>query len=209
VRPSLTDNEVHLWLVDLADVAAVPDGVLTGAELERRERLRDPAAGRRWASSRWALREVLGRYLDQAPGEIELTLGEHGKPELAAPAADLRFNLSHSADLALIAVAGAAVGVDVEWIDPDRDFVALARRALGAEDVRAITASPPQLRAAAFYAAWTAHEARLKCDGGGFGGPPPPRELTAVSVDVGGGYAAAYAVADRRPRERRYRLDLR
>jgi 4'-phosphopantetheinyl transferase len=209
VEPSPADNEVHLWLVDLDAAAAVPDGVLASSEQERAKGIRNPAAGRRWATSRWALRKILGDYLGQGPGEVELAVAEHGKPELAAPGRGLEFNLSHSEGLGLVAVAAAAVGVDVEWIDPDRDFAALAKRALGPEALRAIESSPPEQRAAAFYAAWTAHEARLKCGGGGFGGPGPGPDLTTVPVAVGDGYAAAYAVAGERPRERRYRLELR
>ena len=209
MEPSPADNEVHLWSVDLDAAGALPDGTLTGAELQRRERIRAPQAGRRWAASRWALREILGRYLGRAPGAVELVVTEHGKPTLAAPSPRLEFNLSHSAGLALVAVADAPVGVDVERIDPDRDFLALAKRALNADDVEEIAETPAQQRAAVFYAAWTRHEARLKCGGGGFGDPRPSARALAASVEVDAGYAAAYAVTAGRPsRVRRYRLDL-
>ena len=47
------------------------------------------------------------------PSDVELAAGPHGKPEL--PGSALRFNLSHSGDRALIALAdGVEVGVDVE-----------------------------------------------------------------------------------------------
>lgn len=208
-RAAVAEGEIHLWRADLDPDHEPPAALLSAAERQRAQRMRDPVAGRRWANSRWALREVLGRYLGQPPGEVELALGEHGKPELAEPGTGLGFNLSHSGELALVAVAGTAIGVDIERVDPDRDFLALAKRALSAADMDVIASSAPDLRAAAFYIAWTAHEARLKCGGGGLGGPAPAAALTAVSVEVADGYAAAYALAGEPPRERRYRLDLR
>jgi 4'-phosphopantetheinyl transferase len=163
------------------------------------------------AAARQALRAVLGRYLGQDPEAIELVPGEHGKPALADPAAQLEFNLSHSGDLALVAVAsGHPVGVDVERTDRERDFAALAARELDAGVVAALRAAPAEERAAIFYAAWTRHEARLKCLGGGLGGPPPTEPIAVADLAVGDAHAAALAVpGEVPPRFRFYRLDLR
>jgi 4'-phosphopantetheinyl transferase len=142
---------------------------LEGLPASERERaaafLRDDAAGR-WVASRWALRQVLSRYLNEPATEIVLELGENEKPQLADPSSGLRFNLSHSGDLALVAVApNREVGVDVEQIEPARDLLALAERALAPEAVAEIRATAPKEQPLAFYRAWTRHEARLKCLG--------------------------------------------
>ncbi len=112
---------------------------------------------------------MLGRYLGLDPLEIELSLGEHGKPRLADPKAPLRFNLSHSGELALITVsAELETGVDVQRVDK---------------------------RPAAFYADWTRREAIVKCHGTGLGRPVPDAPVAVTGLHIGPGYAGAVAVA--------------
>jgi phosphopantetheinyl transferase len=143
------------------------------------------------------LRRVLARYLDLAAGEIRLTRGEHGKPRLANPESGLRFNLSHSGSLALVAVSrGREVGVDVERLRPGRDFVALAERALEPGEAESVRAAGGDDRTRVFYELWTRHEARLKCLGVGLTDAPirssPPIAVAAVPIEPG--YAAAVAI---------------
>lgn len=209
MQPPLPGPEVHLWRVDLDAPPAPPAGLLSSAEEERRERLRTATLRQRWGSSRWALREVLSRYLELAPGAIELPVGEGGKPALAGSPAPLEFNLSHSAGLALVAVAGGPVGVDVESTATERDFLALAERALEPGAVALVRTASPARRAAVFYAAWTRHEARLKCLGGGIAGGLPEPPVAAAGVTVGPGYAAAVAIPGTAPpRPRTHLLEL-
>jgi 4'-phosphopantetheinyl transferase len=155
-----------------------------------------PSPQRRWPAARWALRGVLGRYLGADPARIELRAGERGKPMLAAPSPSLRFNLSHSAGEALIAVAWEReVGVDIERIRPRHDLLALVRRALQPEEAAAIVAMPAVDRLTAFYAAWTRREAIAKCLGVGLTGPLPEGDVAVSGLDAGPGFAAAVAVA--------------
>ncbi len=158
--------------------------------------------------SRGALRRVLAAYLGCEPQAVELREGEHGKPELGG-GGPLRFNLSHSGAVTLIAVcAEREVGVDVELAKPRRNLVAIAERELGSE-AAAVRAAPEAERAAVFYRAWTRHEARLKCLGVGLWAPPPAAPVAVESLPVGAGYAAALAVAgEAMPACRRYTLSL-
>lgn len=160
--------ELHVWHARL-DGGGWPEvGALPAAERERAQSLRQATARRRWIASRWALRSVLSGYLERAPAEIELCFGERGKPELAGAAQPLRFNLSHSGGLALIAVAeGREVGVDVQRLGP---------------------------RPAEFYAGWTQREAIAKCHGVGLWAPLPDAPVVVTSIDPGAGFAAAVAV---------------
>jgi hypothetical protein len=174
-------GEVHLWRVDL-DAPGIDLGPLSADERARAARLLRDEPRRRWQAGRAALRTVLGGYLGIAPAAVQLRLGRRGKPALADPAASLRFNLSHSDELALIALArGREVGVDVERIGE----------------------RPPS-----FYAEWTRREALGKCFGGGFAEPPPARPARVVPLDVGEGWTAALAVAGTaEPCLRRFELD--
>jgi len=196
-RPTLA-GEVHVWRATL-DSGHWPAATgLPSEERTRAARLTGPHRRRRWVASRWALRAVLGRYLDADPAGIELRPQQHGKPALADRAQGLRFNLGHSGGLALIAVAEEReVGVDVERIDPRRDPVRLAERALDPATATAIRSAPADRRQALFHQAWTRREAIVKCHGIGLRRPLPPDPVFARDLDPGSGFAAALAVAGR------------
>ncbi len=93
--------------------------MLSDDERNRSARFRFEKGRRRFVVARGALRELLGRYLGTDPGQIRFTYNAFGKPELHPDFGDrLKFNLAHSGDLTLIAIArDADVGVDVECIE--------------------------------------------------------------------------------------------
>jgi 4'-phosphopantetheinyl transferase len=199
-RPAAPSGEAHVWRAELDRGGWPSHELLPPPERERAESMRRPLSRDRWVASRWALRGVLARYLDEDPAAVALRLGERGKPALADPAATLRFNLSHSGSLALIAVTeGREVGVDVEEIDPERDVVPLAERGLDSAAAAAVRAAPPEARATAFHQAWARQEAVVKCLGGALGAPLPPGPVAVSALGAGPGYAAALAVAGTEP----------
>lgn len=162
-------DELHVWQARLDPAAWPAPADLPLYERDRAARMLSDRARGRWVAARWALRGVLARYAGRDPGEIELRFGDRGKPMLADPDAPLRFNLSHSDELALIAVAGEReVGVDVQ--------------AIGARPVE-------------FYAEWTRREAVAKCHGAGLWAPLPDAPVAVTPLDAGAGFAAAIAVS--------------
>lgn len=176
-------SELHVWHARL-DAAGWPsEEGLPAAERERAAAMHRGGARKRWVAARWALRRVLGRYLGRDPATIELRLGDRGKPFLADPDASLRFNLSHSGELALIAVAERReVGVDVQRIG---------------------SRHPPR-----FYAEWARREAIAKCHGAGLWAPLPDAEVAVAGLDTEAGFAAAVAIAGgEMPEVRRFELE--
>ena len=98
----------------------------------------------------------------------------------------MRFNLSHSGDVTLIAVArDSEVGVDVERIRPVIEMHSIARRWLGRDDI----AGEQE-----FFRAWTRHEAMVKALGVGLSGAAESFDGVVAEIDAGPGYAAAVAV---------------
>ena len=202
---SLVPGRLHLWRVDLdgpdADTVATTDGRdLSVDERQRAARFRSPEDARRWAVSRVALRQILAGYVDEEAAALVFELGPHDKPGLAGPTGrDLRFNLSHSAAIALVAVSvGHPVGVDVEWIRDDLDVLALARRALPAWAVGELLSAPPGARTRVFFRLWVRHEASVKCLGTGLGTESVDDDAdgpVVADVALGIGYAGALAVA--------------
>jgi 4'-phosphopantetheinyl transferase len=173
-RPRLEAETVDVWLVALD--CQRPDGLLDERERERAARFARERDGRRWAGARAALRQLLAGYLDVAPAEVRFEEGAYGKPALAAAESGtsgrLRFNLSHSGELGLVAVAlDREVGVDVELPRRAVDHVGIARRVLTADEADRIAAiADPDARERAFLRAWVRWEALLKCRGIGIGG---------------------------------------
>ncbi|HEX4730961.1 MAG TPA: 4'-phosphopantetheinyl transferase superfamily protein [Solirubrobacterales bacterium] len=147
------------------------------------------------ARARAALGAILAGYLGGA--EPRLRSDGNGKPGLATDPGRLSFNLSHSGGLALVAIAPGDVelGVDVERLRPRRDLARLAERWLPEADAATVAAPPESGREATFYAAWTRHEARVKCTGVGLAGPAPGPEVSAWPIEIDAGYAAAVALA--------------
>jgi 4'-phosphopantetheinyl transferase len=196
-QPTLSRAKVHVWRVDLGARRWPGPKRLPREERERAEALLRPAVAERWVAARWALRHVLAGYLEEDPGQVAIAVDAGGKPRLAEDPERLRFNLSHSGALALVAISAEnEVGADVEEARVDRDPVALAEQALTSEDIEAIRNAAPAERAEVFHRRWARHEARLKCLGVGiFGGTPPAAEVAVQDLDAGSGYAAAVAIA--------------
>jgi 4'-phosphopantetheinyl transferase len=197
--PALGADEVHVVRLDLtAPAGADAWGLLSPDERARAMRLRSDVHRERFVASHAGLREVLARYACTMPESIRLAADAQGKPVLAG--ARLQFNLSHSATVALVAVAlERAVGVDVERVERRRNVLALADRGLDPAEAAGVRAAAPEDRAAAFHRAWARREAAVKCTGMGLGGPSAAGPLQVVDLDVGTDYAAAVAVAGRAP----------
>lgn len=168
----LRADEVHLWggrLDGGVEQLAALEAMLSDDERARANRLRRSLDRARWIVARGMLRQLLSSYLPAKPAELRFRVGVRGKPalDLDSPGA-LRFNLSHSAEVWLLAVArGREVGVDVEYGATPRAWERIARRFFSASEQRALAAAPPERRRHAFLRIWTRREALGKALGEG------------------------------------------
>lgn len=165
-----TSGTVDVWRIRLdrkIEELVQPERVLSPDEVARADRYRGPGLRGRFVVGRATLRKALGWYLGQPPEDLAFVYGPHGKPSLAG-AAGLSFNLSHSADLALLAVtSGAEVGVDVEEMDIRRDVPSILGRFFAEGERSEYFEAPEPDRLAAFYRGWARKEAFLKALGTG------------------------------------------
>ena len=190
--------EVHLWRVFISGAAtsdAAAAGALSEDERARASRFSFEADRGRFVASHVALRRILASYLDATPASLAFGTLAHGKPFLDAPAhgRSLRFSLSHSGDLALVAVSlGREVGVDVERVRPRVDLEGFAARYFSPPEREALARVPPGDRLRAFLEIWTLKEAYLKACGDGLA-----RALDAFDVTVGDAPSRLEAVRDR------------
>ena len=113
------------------DVVVACSAVLSESERQRALRFKVDRDRRRFIVARARLRQLLAAKLGVDPREIELSNGANGKPHLAGrfAASTLRFNVSHSDDIAVFAFCdGAEVGVDIEAVRPMNDVDEIAAR---------------------------------------------------------------------------------
>ncbi|BCX47078.1 4-phosphopantetheinyl transferase protein [Haloferula helveola] len=160
---------LHLIEPDTED-STVADAILSTEERERAARFVFDSDRTRWTAIRAAARRILASYLDTDPASIEWKAGEGGKPYI--PSEEFEFNLSHSGELAALAVSTAGpVGIDLEPVS----------RAIQLPECEESFCHPlelsdlpkePSLRALALLELWTAKEALLKAHGSGLAFPP-------------------------------------
>ncbi len=169
LRVSVEPGTIDVWRIGL-DVDAATRGQLrsrlSADEQIRADRFRYDQHRDRFIVARASLRQLLGQYQDQDPADIQFDYGRYGKPGMAG----LEFNLSHSADLALLAVSrDRPVGIDLEWLKPVDDLEKLTARFFTAGEHQRIIQVPAADRPLAFFRTWTAKEAYLKATGEGIG----------------------------------------
>jgi len=174
--PELEADEAHVWRVRLGDAGLAERywNVLSEEERRRARRFYREEHRTRYVVAHGALRCILAIYVGERPETLEFITGEHGKPALtASDGADppgIQFNLSHSEDLALVAVArGRSVGVDLEKWSEETEHLELAERFFSPveRDALRALAHARELVVPGFFAAWSRKEAYLKASGHG------------------------------------------
>ena len=229
---SLDTGAVHVWRISLDqpdDALERFRGTLEPHEIERAGRFHFEKHRRHFIVARGFLRTVIARYLETQPQSLRFSYGAYGKPALESEHV-LRFNLSHSHEIALLAVAlDAELGVDVEHIRADFASEDIAQRFFSRAEVETFNALPTEEQVAAFFRCWTRKEAYIKAIGKGLSQPLDAFDVTLApgvrpallraeqddvsrwllrDIDVGEGYAGALAVERPVAEVRLFRQDL-
>jgi 4'-phosphopantetheinyl transferase len=155
--------------VDPATVRVLAE-LLSDAERRRAKLFAFERDRCRFIVARALLRRFLAAWLGIRPESVELVYGAHGKPALArcCSITDLRFNVSHSEDVAVYAFAlGREVGIDVEAVREIRGADDLGARFFSRREYEAYLALDPRDRPLGFFNCWTRKEAFVKAIGDG------------------------------------------
>lgn len=181
----LDGRTVDVWLVDADDRIGSIDSLwamLPQAEQERAARFKFEKDRRLFVIAHGALRSILSAYRHIAGESLAFVEGPNGKPSLADAPAGLEFNLSHSHQMALLAVSlSRQVGVDIEYVKREFTFDEVAERFFTAREVGALRGLPAELQRQAFFKCWTSKEACLKAKGQGLSGKLDEVEITLTS----------------------------
>jgi 4'-phosphopantetheinyl transferase len=213
---SLCAGAVHIWQFPLPSTTSALNtlpSLLSPAERDRAAHFVFEKDQARFIACRATLRQLLGRYTGTPPEAILFDYAPHGKPSLAGDPS-WQFNVSHSRDLAVIAITrDHPLGIDLELIDPEFPISEVAPTILTPGEQLALAALPTTTQPAHFFQLWTLKESLVKALGAGLSldpreihlrlpseilsAPPSLRQATIVpltSLTLHPGYAAALAI---------------
>jgi 4'-phosphopantetheinyl transferase len=166
----LKDTRIDIWQYPLHTSFAGAESLLSEDELTRAKRYHFARHQRRFTVARAMLRCILARYLNRSPIELVFSYTKHGKPQLVNNPS-LQFNLSHSDELALLAIGnGFPLGIDVEFFSA-RPYEGIGKQLFSTSEMQGLHLSPSLLKPLAFFHIWAQKEAFIKACGHGLAYP--------------------------------------
>ncbi len=147
--------------------------VLSSEEKQRASRIRSVTYKNRYVVSHGRLRIILSGFIHQTPEKIQLYVTKSGKPYIDPDHNPelFRFSLSHSKDVAIVAVCkDADIGVDIEYNRAERSFLELAGRYFSEKEYLFLKQLNAHDCRQTFYRIWTMKESWLKATGEGIAG---------------------------------------
>lgn len=206
---------VEVWWGRTADARPGLVGELNAVERERMAAYARDEDKSRFLVGATIVRRVLAGKREVSPADVLLdrTCPDCGRQHGKVVAEGMQMSVSHSGDRIVVAFhPSAAVGVDVELINPAIDAASLATVSLSDLEATELAAFPEDAQARAFTQYWTRKEAVVKATGDGIAAdlrkvivsapdqPPALREwagydgpVQLVDLPAGVEYAAALA----------------
>jgi len=158
-------KDVNIWKINVHDFNLVPENILSKDELLKASRFLRLKDRESFISRRAALRILLSRYTDIPTSEIEFIAGTNKKPEIKSDSNILRFNVSHSAELILIAISDAGIGVDIEQVEASFTYSDILKHSFSEQEIGHIEKAVDSRKH--FFRLWTRKEALTKASSKG------------------------------------------
>ncbi len=175
----LKKTRIDIWQFPLHSEFPEAIGLLAEDEVKRANRYYFPRHKRRFTIARAMLRLILSRYCNASAAQLVFDQGHHGKPFLLG-APQLQFNLSHSEDMALLAVGSEfQLGIDLECF-AGRPYEGIGRQMFSNAENQALFNTPPPLKPLAFFHLWAQKEALIKACGLGLSYPTQQFDVPAL-----------------------------
>ena len=170
----ILSKSVHIWKIEYAAFSGEEEKiqrVLNNNEIARANKFHYPIDRKRYSVTRALLKIILGNVINKDPLDIDFTYNAHGKP-LLKNHTTVYFNVSHSAELGLIAVSDLpCLGVDIEKHRTRIDCVKLAKRFFSENEQISFLKLADSQKTEGFFYGWTRKEALIKALGLGLAMP--------------------------------------
>jgi 4'-phosphopantetheinyl transferase len=197
--------EIKLWQAEIAGTEADYQHywrILAPSEQQHAHAIKNRRLRGRYVEIHARLRIVLGDAVNTEPERLIIHKAEYGKPYLV-DYPELAFNLSHTADKMVLAIAyGCELGIDIEQCKTRANLAALVDKCFAEEEKDYWQQLPEPLQTKAFYQFWTRKEAFVKATGRGIAlglkrcviNPGKPKEL--LRIPKGYGLASEWLIQD-------------
>jgi len=159
------EQATDIWKIRISDSISIPENILSNEELLKASRFLHARDRASFTCRRTALRILLSRYTGIPLSEIGFILGKNKKPELRSESNKIRFNVSHSGDLVLIAISDTDVGVDIEQCVPTFNYSEVLKHSFSKQEIDYIEHATDSREL--FFKLWTRKEALTKASSKG------------------------------------------
>jgi 4'-phosphopantetheinyl transferase len=186
----LSKDEVHVWRASIDVTPQAQAALASSLDTEEQKRASQFVFDRdrnHFVAAHGILRKTLSGYLQTPPEKLRYSTGPHGKPVLDGRmgCADLRFNLSHSGGLMLLAVAfEREVGIDVEKIESAFPVESTAATIFSSRELAEFEHCLPGDKQREFFQRWTCKEAYVKARGQGLQIPLTSFEVSLIPGEL-------------------------
>ena len=161
---ALFPKQIDIWRFPLTSAHQESDSVMNHEEKNRADRFYFAKHQRRFRAARTTLRLILAYYAKIQAGKLAFTYNQYGKPALQ-DFPFIQFNLSHSSDLALLAVGmDAPLGIDLEFFSA-RPYQGIGEQLFSQKENEVLNRLPQALKPLCFFHIWAQKEAFIKACG--------------------------------------------
>ncbi len=160
----ISTERIDIWQYPLDMHFPHAESLLSPEEKNRANRYHFLHHKIRFTQARAMLRLILARYTQMNPREISWVENPYGKPAMF-PCSELQFNLSHSNNMAILAIGKHhPLGIDVEFFAA-RPFTGIASIMFSSLEQKSLINLPSAITPLAFYNLWAQKEAFIKACG--------------------------------------------
>jgi 4'-phosphopantetheinyl transferase len=166
-------GEIHIYRINFEAIRLEDDlrNKLQASEISRAEKFRFDDDRLKYIAGRAWLRELISRYLQHNPLDLEIEVNQYGKPYVNGMqnSDTLQFNLSHSGDWIVYAFGlRDELGIDIEKINGSIDHIETAEQFCTVNELCYMKDSENKAELTEkFFRIWTRKEAVLKASGMG------------------------------------------
>ena len=166
----LLPNQIDIWQFNLDANIKTAKNILDFNQQQRADRFHFSHHRQRFIIAHAMVRIILAKYLKKNPRQLTFLYHSHGKPALQ-DTSNVEFNLSHSKNLALLAVGlNQPMGIDVEFFSA-RSYEGIGKHIFSEQELHSLQELPLSLKPLGFFNLWTQKEALIKACGLGLSYP--------------------------------------